>query len=168
MARRKRGFGRIRRLSSKRYQASFVGPDLVRHPAPTTFQTRGDAEGWLAREQRLIGTGTWTPPKLRTKGVEPLRFGAYAAAWVSERPLKPRTRSSYRDLLDKHLMPTFGGMALTSIHPATVRALVGRAGQEQADHQRARVRAAANDHGHRPLGRRGHGQFPWPSGPRDR
>ncbi len=118
----KRGFGRIRRLPSKRYQASFVGPDLVRHPAPTTFQTKGDAEAWLSGEQRLIGAGTWTPPKLRTKGAEPLRFGAYASAWLAERPLKPRTRAGYRDLLDKHLLPTFGGMALASISPATVRA----------------------------------------------
>ena len=44
-----RGWGRIRRLPSKRFQANYVGPDLVRHNAPTTFTTKMDAEAFLAR-----------------------------------------------------------------------------------------------------------------------
>ena len=44
----RRGFGYVRRLPSKRYQASYAGPDLQRHVAPTTFTTKGDAEAWLA------------------------------------------------------------------------------------------------------------------------
>ncbi len=44
----RRGFGMVRRLPSKRYQASYAGPDLGRHTAPNTFTTKGDAEAWLA------------------------------------------------------------------------------------------------------------------------
>lgn len=48
MARTKRSFGTIRRLPSKRYQASYIGPDMARHNAPGTFTARADAEGWIA------------------------------------------------------------------------------------------------------------------------
>src|SRR4051794_29122807 len=47
----RRGFGAVRRLPSKRYQASYVGPDQVRRTAPTTFATKGDAEAWLANRR---------------------------------------------------------------------------------------------------------------------
>ena len=39
---RRRGFGHLRRLPSRRYQASYLGPDGDRHIAPTTFQTTRD------------------------------------------------------------------------------------------------------------------------------
>ena len=37
MIRTRRAFGYVRKLPSKRYQASHIGPDLVRHAAPDTF-----------------------------------------------------------------------------------------------------------------------------------
>ena len=40
--RSRRGFGAIRKLPSKRWQASYVGPDEARHTAPTTFATKMD------------------------------------------------------------------------------------------------------------------------------
>ena len=53
-----RGWGRIRRLPSKRFQANYVGPDLVRHNAPTTFTTKMDAEAFLHAERRSIEQGS--------------------------------------------------------------------------------------------------------------
>lgn len=50
----RRGFGKLRSLPSGRYQASYIGPDLRRHNAPTTFQTKLDAEGWLRDESREL------------------------------------------------------------------------------------------------------------------
>ena len=50
----RRGFGKVRRLPSGRFQASYVGPDLARHTAPSTFEAKIDAEHWLAVEHRLI------------------------------------------------------------------------------------------------------------------
>ena len=45
----RRTWGHIRRLPSKRYQASYEGTDLVRYTAPTTFTARTDAEHWLSQ-----------------------------------------------------------------------------------------------------------------------
>jgi hypothetical protein len=36
----------------KRWHASYIGPDHVRHNADNTFGTKMDAEGWLAAERR--------------------------------------------------------------------------------------------------------------------
>jgi hypothetical protein len=41
-------------LSSKRWQASYVGPDKNRHTAPDTFADKIDAEYWLAGERQRI------------------------------------------------------------------------------------------------------------------
>ena len=43
-----------RRLKSARYQASYVGPDLRRHFAPVTFDSKMIAERWLGKERERI------------------------------------------------------------------------------------------------------------------
>jgi hypothetical protein len=60
----RRGFGYLRKLPSKRWQASYVGPDLARYSAPSTFAAKVDAEAWLASERALIAAGDWSPPAL--------------------------------------------------------------------------------------------------------
>lgn len=62
---RKRGFGQITQLKSKRYRARYTGPDTGLHNAPNTFTHKQYAEVWLADEQRLISQGRWTPPAQR-------------------------------------------------------------------------------------------------------
>ena len=57
-----RGWGHIKKLPSGRYRASYVGPDVLRHPPPTTFTKKMDAEEWLAAQRRLIEQGKWLPP----------------------------------------------------------------------------------------------------------
>lgn len=127
----KRSFGQIVKLPSGRFRARYMGPDQVRHSAPYTFQTRGDAEAWLVDERRLLAAGTWAPPKERAKaGRDVLTFEVYADAWLRDRDLKPRTRQHYRSLLDRHLFPTFGHLGLKQITPDSVRtwhALTGTA-----------------------------------------
>lgn len=115
-----RGFGRIRKLPSRRHQASYIGPDLARHNAPHTFDTRQDAEAWLADEHRVISAGNWLPPARRAVDDVPL-FGAYAEDWLLVRDLKPRTRSDYRQLLDRLVLPTFRDAPVNVITPASVR-----------------------------------------------
>ena len=127
MSKTKRGFGQIQKLPSGRHRARYVGPDLVRHSAPYTFEARVDAEGWLADERRLLSSDAWTPPreraaaKLRARS-DALTFDTYANAWLRDRTLKPRTRQHYRSLLDRQLFPTFEDVALTDITPESVRA----------------------------------------------
>jgi integrase len=101
-----------------------MGPDLNRHNAPSTFVAKVDAEGWLAREQRIIEGGTWVSPKGRAaaKAATEVTFGDYATTFLAERSLKPRTRADYKALLKNQLLPTFKDVALTEITPGSVRA----------------------------------------------
>lgn len=118
MARRKRSFGGIRRLPSKRYQANYTGPDTAIHKAPHTFDTREDAEAWLTGIRRQISSGEWQPQSRRSPAE---RFDAYAEAWLSTRPLKPRTTALYASLLRIHIVPTLGNRELSAITPVAVR-----------------------------------------------
>ncbi|MEP9391683.1 site-specific integrase [Gordonia sp. VNK1] len=118
-----RGWGYIRKLPSGRLQASYVGPDLVRHTAPTTYTHRIDAEGWLSNERRKIEMDAWEPPALARERAKAriITLGDYADQWVEERTLKPRTRSGYKDLLRLHIKPVLGGLAVRNVTPAAVR-----------------------------------------------
>jgi integrase len=116
-SRRKSTFGSIRRLPSRRYQARFVGPDGQSHSAPVTFDTRMDAEVWLATVRADVVRGLWRPP---TPEVEPITFSEYAQQWLTDRVLKPRTRHHYAAILTNRLLPTFGPLALEDITPAMV------------------------------------------------
>lgn len=115
----KRGFGSIRRLPSGRYQARYTGPDSAEHKAPGTFDTRMDAEAWLTDRRRDISRGEWTASAFRPRV---LRLGEYAATWLAERNLKPRTRAHYASLLDRLILPTFADTPIRAITPAIVRA----------------------------------------------
>ena len=121
-----RGFGYMRRMSSKRWQASYQGPDMGRHNAPRTFDTKGDAEAWLASERALISAGNGSPPAIRRPGgSESVSLGAYARTWLRDRRLKPRSREGYEHLLQRYLLPEFGAVPLTDLSPAMVRAWWG-------------------------------------------
>lgn len=116
MAKTKRSFGLIDRLPSGRFRARYTGPDGERHKAPHTFDTKGDAETWLTLRRSEIIREEWTPASTtRTT------FGQYAATWLADRPLKPRTREHYRSLLDHQILPTFATAPLKTITPASVR-----------------------------------------------
>ncbi|MEU5252362.1 tyrosine-type recombinase/integrase [Streptomyces longwoodensis] len=116
MAGKRRQFGRVRKLPSGRYQARYVGPDGLLRPAPETFRTKKDADAWLADKQTELRRGDWRDPDA---GKVP--FGDYAAAWVKERPLAPRTAELYASLLRLHLAPTFEDVAIADMTPAAVR-----------------------------------------------
>ena len=118
----RRGFGAIRRLPSGRFQASFVGPDTVRHTAPVTFETRADAEAWLVDRRREVADAgaDWLPPVARKRS-RPITFGEYAEAWISTRDIKATSRDLYRSLLNNHLLPTFAATPITGIDVDAVR-----------------------------------------------
>ena len=128
-----RSWGRIRRLPSKRYQANSVGPDLVRHNAPTTFTSKLDAEYWFAAERRSIELGAWTAPAMRAAGkvAAAVTVGEYATTWIEQRNVKPRTRSSYVDQLRLHIAPALGRVPIASLTPDAVRSWYAKLG---ADH----------------------------------
>ncbi|MGO0577133.1 tyrosine-type recombinase/integrase [Ornithinimicrobium panacihumi] len=124
MPRAKRDFGTIRRRTNGRYQAFYMGPDQGFHRAPSTFDTKADAEAWLVHERRLVQDDVWSPARSRRAQVrrKTEEFGPYAESWLEQRDLKPRTRALYRRLFDRFLMPSFAHVALRDITPAVVRA----------------------------------------------
>jgi integrase len=115
---RKEGFGSIRILPSNRVQARYTGPDGLTHHAPTTFQTKMDARAWLALRHAEIISGKWKP---RTSDAT-VTFRAFARTWMADRPLKPRTRYHYQQLLEQRLLPRFGAIRPNQITPDMVRA----------------------------------------------
>lgn len=111
---RRSTFGQVRKLPSGRWHARYTVPgterDLVN--APTTFDTKGDAETWLSTVRADLARGVWQAPRPKAK---PLTFAAYAERWLAERDVKPRTRDHYQTILDKFLIPAFGEQRLTDI-----------------------------------------------------
>lgn len=88
--------------------------------APLTFEAKGDAQAFLSGVHADIARGRWVDPATKRAARVP-RLDEYAAAWLAQRNIKPRTRAHYRQLLDRHLAPTFGDVPLTAITPAAVR-----------------------------------------------
>lgn len=124
----RRGFGAIRKLPSGRYQASYVGPDTIRRKAPSTYQTREDAEAWLAARRAEIVGDEWQPPRPHRSTT----LGSFAERWLAERrkgdgsALSVSTRNHYRKLLDRFILPELGAMSLRAITPETVDEWYGR------------------------------------------
>lgn len=110
-------FGNTRKLPSGRWQARYTGPDGKRHTAPVTFNTKGDANTWLAMRSAEVTEHRWKPP---APEAERLTFGNYARDWLAARELKPRTRAEYEHLLGK-ILPRFGSVVLADITLGDVR-----------------------------------------------
>ena len=119
----RRSWGWIARQKSKRYLASYIGKDLQRHYAPTPFTAKMDAEAWLANERKMIEQGTWSPPAAREaqKYAATITLADYAATWIAQRPVKPRTRQMYEDLLRLHITPTLGAVPIDALTAQAVR-----------------------------------------------
>ncbi|WP_079277782.1 tyrosine-type recombinase/integrase [Streptomyces sp. CB03234] len=113
----RRSFGAIRKLPSGRYQARYPGTDGVLRAAPETYETKRDAEVFLAQIQADQTRGDWIDPSAGE-----VLFAEYATRWIDERGVAPTTDELYRRLLRLHLEPTFGDLYVNRISPARVRA----------------------------------------------
>ncbi|MEU3772129.1 site-specific integrase [Streptomyces sp. NPDC032472] len=111
----RRSFGAIRTLPSGRYQARYPGTDGVLRPAPQTYESKREAELFLAQIQADQARGDWIDP---TAGE--VLFAEYALRWIEERGIAATTDELYRRLLRLHLEPSFGEYVNT-ISPAKVR-----------------------------------------------
>jgi integrase len=112
----KRRFGRVRTLASGRYQARYPGPDGIDRPASQTFATKKDADVWLTLKEAEIRRGDWMDPDAGK-----VAFGAYAANWINDQVLKPRTDGLYRGLLKNHLAAAFGNVDIGDIREGDIR-----------------------------------------------
>ncbi len=113
--RKRSGFGNTRHLPSGRWQARYTAPGGASVTAPWTFETKMDAQTWLSTVRADLVRGAWLPPDSATT------FGQYAATWLAQRPLKPRTREHYRSLLQRTILPTFADVPIRRLSPAAVR-----------------------------------------------
>ncbi|AVM65401.1 site-specific integrase [Dietzia sp. oral taxon 368] len=118
-------FGSVRRLPSGRYQARYTGPDLARYTGPRTFQTKGDAFGWLRAEERLIELEVWTSPVDRERAEEAkaarVTVEAYGTAWMDQRDVRPKTLAEYRRFWASRVVPYIGQEAVAELTPARIR-----------------------------------------------
>ena len=127
MGQTRRAWGKLVKLPSGNWRATYIGPEGVTYAAGATFSAKSDAEVWLGQEKRLIDGDEWTPPaerRARRRG-KAMTFGEYADQWLAGRivkgqPLKPRTRAHYRRILDNVLIPTFGKLPLPAITAESV------------------------------------------------
>lgn len=111
----RRAWGRVRpsgRGKVKRYQASYIGPDMSLHKAPETFPTEMDADGWLSVERRRIDLGDWTPPEGRAEraAAESARTAMTVRElcdrWLDNGHLKASTVTSHRGRMNRRVLCT--------------------------------------------------------------
>ncbi|MEU4720712.1 tyrosine-type recombinase/integrase [Nonomuraea dietziae] len=112
-----RRFGSIRKLPSGRFQIRYPGPDGQLRTGQTTYATKGDADRALTLIEAQIISGEWTDPE-RGK----VLLGDYARTWISERPgLRPKTLEGYTWLLNRHIVPHLGRVAVGKLTTPMIR-----------------------------------------------
>ncbi|MBO0882628.1 MAG: phage integrase SAM-like domain-containing protein, partial [Mycobacterium sp.] len=111
-----RRFGLVRALPSKRYQASYLGPDGRRRYAPNTFAGKKDAEAWLSTIETDMLRGEWTDPLLGKIKLE--KFGKN---WIKTRKIRKTTYELYDTLFRLHISPILGDKELQQISAELVR-----------------------------------------------
>jgi integrase len=98
-----------------RWQARFRGPDG--RERTRRFDRKGEAEAWLAAQQRAKSTGEWADPRAGR-----VKFADWTEQWTDLTvDLRPSTRKRQADLLRTHLLPVFGSTPLARIDHLAVR-----------------------------------------------
>jgi len=133
--RQRRSFGKVMKLRSGRFQASYVAGG-ARHLAPVTFLTRGDASAWLDMRHAELLEHRWKPA--RPADPSKVGFSEYGQRWIDSRDLGPKTRAEYRRMFDGPRLAYFHGFTLDAITPAMVKAWWDA---QDAEHPTARRRA---------------------------
>lgn len=123
-------WGKVRKLPSGRYQASYVGPDGERYTGPMTYTSKVDADAWLSTQRAAIVNAEWKPTTSTAKAVQQVerakRLGAYAEEWMTTRTnargdkLRPRTVAEYKRLL-KGPLASLTKKPLVELEPDVIR-----------------------------------------------
>ncbi len=114
----RRTSGSIRRLPSGRYQARARAADGLLQPAPVTFETKAEADRWLASVVTDKAQGRWVDPRAGK-----VSLADFAAEWMrGKAALAPKTHELYDYLLGRLILPALGDVVLADLTPARVRA----------------------------------------------
>lgn len=110
-------FGTARKLPSGRWQASYHHEGQRQW---STFETKADADAWLAKARTQISRGEWVDPQAGRMTV-----AEFAAAWLQANSRK-RVSTLVRDetILRLHVLPAIGHRRISTITPHDVQALV--------------------------------------------
>lgn len=113
----RRSFGKVKKMRSGRYQASYM-MNGERFNAPDTFDTKTEADTWLSEVRASINRNEWIDPRLAGQS-----FKAYALTWYEGHisNLAPKTQTLYADLLDTQLLPMLGALPMNDITPLVVK-----------------------------------------------
>ncbi len=85
-----------------------------------TFNTKRDAQQFVARAEADLQRGDWLDPR-----VGRIRFEEWAQEWLATAVhLKPRTRYDYERLLEREVLPVFGKKRIASIERIDIRRFV--------------------------------------------
>ena len=147
---RKRPFATIELLPSGRWRVKYTGPDRIRRSAPHTFDNRLTAEAWVVAIRRKIDKDQWDATDDDPREADHL--WGLRARWlenrqVAGRPIKARTREHYEQILDDHLLDTFGHRQLAGDQAEGRARLVRRDAGRPPHHAVTRLLAAAHHHG---------------------
>ncbi len=144
----RRSFGTVRQLPSGRWQVRYRGPDGQLRPAAQTYRTKVEAGRALAEIETEMAAGEWQDPR-RTQ----LTVREYAEAWLASRrvrgrPLALRTQDTYRNSLDRWIVPELGRLLVGDVSVAVVRrwhaGVTERAGATASRQAYALLRAILN------------------------
>jgi integrase len=114
----RRHFGSVRKLPSRRWQASYWH-NGARHLAPYTFATKTDAQAWLSATETDINRGVWLDPAGGRTTV-----GEWLQHWlqtvVDGRVGSENTRANYAQIVRLHITPALGTVRLDQLTPEEV------------------------------------------------
>lgn len=125
--RTRRAFGSVRKLPSGRWQASYLGPDGVRHNADVTFPSKLEADTWLATVRADVVRDMWRMPVRSGMSLD-----QFAERCIRQRELKGSTRTRYVELWDTYISPSLGELAVEDVKPDVVRTWYSELGQTLA------------------------------------
>ena len=127
----RRAFGAVRTLPSGSIQATYrhLGRQYAKtYPPGTKAKVIND---YLAVTRAAIAEGRWVDPNAATEAAEKanMTFGDYAEKFVTNGvawgDITATTESRYRQLLHRHILPTFAHRPLGDIEKAEVREWFG-------------------------------------------
>ncbi|TCC19431.1 site-specific integrase [Kribbella speibonae] len=112
----RRTFGSVRKLPSGKFQASYIGRNGIRQPAPAPFKSERDADRWLLKVEADLSSGAWQDEEL---GKVPFR--QYADAYLTENEeIGERWEETCRRNMRLHMVDLLD-LPLRSITPPVVR-----------------------------------------------
>lgn len=119
----RRSWGTLRTLPSGHTRASYTADDGCVYYAPRTFDSKMDAEAWLADERKLLDRDEWMPPadRAQVKKNSGITVREYSQQWLQQRVLTRKTQALYTRLLDSRILPALGDEVLRDVTPARVR-----------------------------------------------